>query len=209
MEDMKLITFEEEILGFHREDDIPGFMIPDTYFQFLKDGDTGPIGPILKHNVHDILALAAMMGTLTLRISSPEEAGDARVKLAVAKLQARAADPKAALTFVAEITDEDAEPEAVLRGAMLGATLLKRDASFEEAEALLVRGLGLADGSSVDAMCISEVHLMLAKLYEHQLGALDSALEHAKSCFDAEGEEGQKRRLDRIERKLERSRGEV
>ena len=206
---MKLITFEEEILGFHRGDDIPGFMIPETYFQFLKDGDTGPIGPILEHNVHDILALAAMMGTLTSRISSPEEAGDARVKLAVAKLQVRAADPKSALAFVEEITSENAEPEAVLRGAMLGATLLKRDASFEAAEALLVRGLGMAQGSGADAMCVAEVHLMLAKLYEHQLGALDSALEHAKACSDAEGEEGQRRRLDRIVRKLERSRGEV
>ena len=142
-------------------------------------------------------------------VSSPEEAGDARVKLAVAKLQVRAADPKLALAFVEEITSENAEPEAVLRGAMLGATLLKRDASFEAAEALLVRGLGMAQGSGVDAMCVAEVHLMLAKLYEHQLGALDSALEHAKACSDVEGEEGQRRRLDRIVRKLERSRGEV
>ena len=86
LEDMKLITFEEEVLGFHREGDIPGFMIPETYFQFLKDSDEEPVKPILTHNVHDILALAAMMATLERRISSPEEAAHRRGKRRVVHL---------------------------------------------------------------------------------------------------------------------------
>ncbi|MEC9466570.1 MAG: ribonuclease H-like domain-containing protein [Myxococcota bacterium] len=209
MDDVKLITFEEEILGFHREGDIPGFMIPETYFQFLKDGNADPINPILEHNVHDILALAAMMSTLARRIATPEDAGDVKVQLAVAKLQARAADPAAALAFVEELTSASEDPDSVLRGAILGATLLKRESSFEAAEQLLVRGLAAAAGNESTGPWASEAHLMLAKLYEHQLGSLTCAMKHAQGCAEAEGEPGQQRRIARIERKLEQQQREA
>ena len=38
LESMRLVNLEEEVLEFAWVDDVPGFMIPGIFFQFLKDG---------------------------------------------------------------------------------------------------------------------------------------------------------------------------
>ena len=58
---MRLVNMEEDVLSFEREDDVPGFMIPGIFFQFLKDGKGEALDPILEHNEYDILALASMV----------------------------------------------------------------------------------------------------------------------------------------------------
>jgi len=61
----------------------------------------------------------------------------------------------------------------------------------------------------VDGTNRAQVHLMLAKLYEHQLRSLNSALSHAQASLGAEDEDEQKRRLTRLSRKLESAGEEV
>ncbi|RKY77703.1 hypothetical protein DRQ07_08420 [candidate division KSB1 bacterium] len=55
-----LINIEKNILQFNREDDIPGYMIPSVYFDFVHNGITGGIEKIVTHNVYDIVSLAAI-----------------------------------------------------------------------------------------------------------------------------------------------------
>jgi len=60
--DCRLGTVESHVLGFARADDLPGFMIPGAYFDYLRRKRPGDIPRVFEHNRHDILSLAALTG---------------------------------------------------------------------------------------------------------------------------------------------------
>jgi uncharacterized protein YprB with RNaseH-like and TPR domain len=55
--DCTLTNIEREIFGFFREDDIPGYLIPSVYFDWLSSEDLTAMESVLEHNRLDILAL--------------------------------------------------------------------------------------------------------------------------------------------------------
>ena len=54
------MELEYQLLGLEREDDVPGHLIPDLYFRFIRTGDATRIHHVFHHNRHDILSLAAL-----------------------------------------------------------------------------------------------------------------------------------------------------
>jgi hypothetical protein len=56
----RLTALEREILHIHREDDIPGQMVPEFYETYLRTGNCGPLVPIVEHNRQDIVSLALL-----------------------------------------------------------------------------------------------------------------------------------------------------
>jgi uncharacterized protein YprB with RNaseH-like and TPR domain len=58
----KLGVLEEAILGQPREGDTPSWLIPQLYFDYLRDGDARRLTGVFDHNRRDILALAALAG---------------------------------------------------------------------------------------------------------------------------------------------------
>jgi uncharacterized protein YprB with RNaseH-like and TPR domain len=57
---LRLTALEREILHIHREDDIPGQMVPEFYETYLRTGNCGPLVPIVEHNRQDIISLALL-----------------------------------------------------------------------------------------------------------------------------------------------------
>jgi tetratricopeptide (TPR) repeat protein len=56
-----LKSLEIDILGVPRSaDDVPGYLIPEMYFEYLRSGDARPLSGIFYHNGMDILSLAAL-----------------------------------------------------------------------------------------------------------------------------------------------------
>jgi len=56
-----LKDLENAILHFSRtSEDVPGWMIPDIYFEYLRTGDPKQIADVIYHNAHDIVSLAAL-----------------------------------------------------------------------------------------------------------------------------------------------------
>lgn len=56
-----LQDLEQQILEIPRtSDEIPGWMIPDIYFDYLRTGNAEPIKGVLYHNGMDIVSLAAL-----------------------------------------------------------------------------------------------------------------------------------------------------
>jgi hypothetical protein len=65
---------EEHILGENRaEQDVPGWMIPQMYFDYLQTGDARPLKGIFYHNAMDILALAALTNLTAGMLAKPLE----------------------------------------------------------------------------------------------------------------------------------------
>jgi uncharacterized protein YprB with RNaseH-like and TPR domain len=52
-----LRQLEESILDDGRVTDIPGSLIPDAYFHYLRVGDERIIAPVLEHNARDVVSL--------------------------------------------------------------------------------------------------------------------------------------------------------
>jgi uncharacterized protein len=63
---------EKEIVRFWRTtDEVPGWMIPELYFTYLRSGDARPLGGVFYHNAIDILSLAALFGHVATLLKDP------------------------------------------------------------------------------------------------------------------------------------------
>jgi uncharacterized protein len=67
----RLITLEQEVLGFARVDDTPGKLAPELYFAYQTDNDATRLAGIFTHNVHDILTLATLAAHIGLMVAEP------------------------------------------------------------------------------------------------------------------------------------------
>lgn len=56
-----LHAIEGEILGIERTNDLPGFLVPDRYFDFLRTGDLEPLRAVFDHHREDVLSLARLL----------------------------------------------------------------------------------------------------------------------------------------------------
>ncbi len=60
-----LAHLEREVLSFDRTaEDVPGWLIPTLYQQYLRDGLAGPMARVFYHNREDVLSMAALAATL-------------------------------------------------------------------------------------------------------------------------------------------------
>ncbi|MCF8009071.1 MAG: ribonuclease H-like domain-containing protein [Halanaerobiales bacterium] len=61
LDSCSLSSLEENILNFQRTKDIPGYYIPNIYFEFLKSKKLELLAPIFEHNIYDILSLVTLL----------------------------------------------------------------------------------------------------------------------------------------------------
>ncbi len=64
LENCRLATLEEEILGVRREGDIPGWEIPQRYFEWLRRRDPRLLSGIFEHNRLDVISMATLTAHL-------------------------------------------------------------------------------------------------------------------------------------------------
>ncbi len=67
-----LANLEVQILHASRTDDeIPGWMIPQIYFDYLRDGDARPLQRVFYHNAMDVVSLAALLNHTSHLLEDP------------------------------------------------------------------------------------------------------------------------------------------
>ena len=71
LENCRLVNLENQILGFEREGDIPGEMIPYCYFEYLRTRRAHRLPPIFQHNALDIVSLACLTGVIPEAFRDP------------------------------------------------------------------------------------------------------------------------------------------
>ena len=63
---------EIHILGAARtEEDVPGWLIPNIYFDYLRSGDARPLKGVFYHNAMDVLAMAALLTHIAQLLAEP------------------------------------------------------------------------------------------------------------------------------------------
>jgi len=70
-----LQSLERHVMGYYREDDLPGALIPERFFRYLRSGDLDEIEAVYHHNLLDMLAMAALVSLLnrSLTIESSDD----------------------------------------------------------------------------------------------------------------------------------------
>ena len=68
-------AFFVDVLGFERVGDVPSYLIPQHWFDFLRMRDARPLKKIFEHHKNDILSLVTLVGWLSQCLSSPHGSG--------------------------------------------------------------------------------------------------------------------------------------
>ena len=61
LDNSRLMTIEKEILGIHRDGDIPGSEIPQRYFNWLRHRDARFMVDVFEHNRLDVISMALLI----------------------------------------------------------------------------------------------------------------------------------------------------
>jgi hypothetical protein len=207
----RLGDLESHILSFERSgEDIPGWLIPSIYFDYLRSGDARPLKGVFYHNAIDVLAMAALLNHMAQMLAEPygttvEHALDL---VAIGKLyEALGHFETAAELFEGGMARNDLPEEHYWSTQRRLSFLHKRQKNF--AAAIEVWQLA-AEGHQIYA------HIELAKFYEHRQRNYGEALRWTRAALDlveAPSASPRKRRewlgdlkhrLARLQRKLDR-----
>jgi hypothetical protein len=200
MPSVRLTDVEQELLGFYREDDIDGADIPGLYLAYLRGEDPSTLLPVITHNVHDLVALAAILSRLCAHFADVAPHDDPRDHLAYARVAFRASDFERVGRFAEAAVRGSDSTELAVDALSLLALVARRRGDSLAAESAWQRAL-VAAGTGRAA---ARVHLALARLYERQLKDPGRAHRHARFTFEVEGAEAHGRRLGRLRRRIER-----
>jgi len=68
--DCSLGNIEEHALGYSRNEDIPGYLVPSVYLDWLHNDEAGRLADVIAHNRQDIVSLAALMSVIAESFNS-------------------------------------------------------------------------------------------------------------------------------------------
>jgi len=205
LDDCRQGTVEKSVLGRRREgEDIPGARIPQTWIDFVREGDADRLAVVLAHNGWDLDGMAGILRT----------AAAACAQARSGPTDSAGSDPcwqdRWSLARLAEGWKDHGLEEAWIRAAVEAAPLaggrspgppaaffadalrmLKRTADWREVERLVEAGLARDPRAPW-------LHREAAILYEHRLTDLPRAMAHALRCEEPD-------RVARLERRIDAS----
>ncbi len=204
----RLAIVEQALCGVERDDDLPGYLIPERYFAYLRSRQAGLLRQVVDHNRQDIVSLARLLAVLAEQVADPRSwpASHPGDLFGLARAYARRRRPGEALTAVEAGLSADAWSRGVEAGAQLHrrmsaerARLLARLGRRDEAHAAWLEICGRGGPGAGLAW------LHVARYREHVqrdiAGALD-ACQHAAAIAERAKAWGEP--LIGIERDLER-----
>ena len=163
-------ALEREILGFRRgQDEVPGWMVPQLYVDYLQSNDARPIAGVFYHNGMDILSLAALLvhAADLLDRSLDDSTRHGLDLAAIGRIYEEMGDVQKAIAYYERSIDIGMPRNEFLRTVMRYASIHKKRSEWSHANILWKKA---ADLDNIDA-CIE-----LAMYFEHQTHDISSAL---------------------------------
>lgn len=197
----RLVTLEAEILGVMREGDIPGWEIPQLYFDWLKRRDPRLLTGIFEHNRLDVISMATLTAHLTEIVTARTLSKDTHTDdfLAAARLLLNRRDLEGTGKILSMFDEQSCADFSMLSKKKL-ASLYKRTGRLNEALQIWQE---MAACKQPDFYAISE----LAKWLEHRVSdyrraklLVENALQQ-NNAFSEEEKESLRHRLKRLQSK--------
>ena len=192
-----LRAVEDRLLGFERDDDLPGWLVPEAYLSYVRGRGGGQLEAALRHNRQDVVSLHHLHQRLMVRLAGDDvdmRAGDWLSLGRHLLRQGRRADGWRALRNSAELLED----EHSITAAIELARRLTRRGAARSAQALLEWTAGRLP---------PHPHLILARarLLEWRLADLALALDLVeRSLASGAGDRDFRRDLERRRARLRR-----
>jgi hypothetical protein len=202
----RLSTLEQQLCGYFREGDVPGFEIPARYFRYVHAGDARPLAAVFEHNRLDLLSLALVTARAAQLLDGGAPAArSAREALGMGRLYERGGMiPEAKCCFARATELEDGDEALRAEALRAYAIVARRLRQYDDAAAAWRRVLGLPVCPRPIEREASEA---LAVHLEHRRRDLASARDFAMRLLCVDGSVTRRQaaeyRLARLERKLE------
>lgn len=177
-------NIEVNILAHSRtEDDVPGWMIPQMYFDYLRSGDPKPLKRVLYHNAIDVISLAVLLNHCAAILDNPlhpeiEHPADI---IALAKLFENMNDyPMAVKLYLHGLNHEQVKKQNIPKKIIIQALerlglIYKRSGNFDAAVELWKEA---AKHKHIES------HIELAKYYEHKLKQYKPAIHWTEQAIN-------------------------
>ena len=162
LENCRLATLEEQILGVKREGDIPGWEIPQRYFDWLRRRDPRLLVDIFEHNRLDVISMATLTAHLAdiLTARALKQSAHPDDYLAAARLLLQKTGPSAVFKIL-DVLEEEVCADISQDSKKKLALLYKRTGRIDDAVHLW---RDMVECDPGDYQVVSE----LAKYLEHR-----------------------------------------
>jgi uncharacterized protein len=205
LERLKLTSVEKDILGIERMNDIPGFLAPMIYFDFLETKNPEGLLGIIKHNELDILSLVTLYIHLSLQLLRLDDEQSSKETYEVGRWYASLGESSAAKSVFSDLVDKD-KPNAIHAMHAL-AFECKKSKDWDQALMYWLEVAAKGTGAMQMEACIE-----LAKIYEHKKKDLQAGIKYSKLAqelhFNKNNEmkegfqEEIEKRINRLEKKI-------
>jgi len=170
---------EAKILGATRsQQDVPGWMVADLYFDYLHTGDARPLLGVFYHNEMDVVSLASLLNHMATLLADPLS-GSVEFGLdliAIGKLYADLGHlDRAAEIYQHGLSQDDVHQEAYWKAIEQLSFLHKKRGDPEQAMELWEQAAG--DGQIY-------AHIEMAKVYEHKQRDYPKASHWTQAAID-------------------------
>ena len=206
----RLSDIERDILGVARTgEEVPGWMVPQYYFDYLRTGDARPLGGVFYHNEVDILSLVSLFNHAAALLNDPlsSEKAESLELAAIARLYEELGEVDHAFLIYEQSLQLGLPDSFYMKTLQQYAALNRKYGNWEEAVRLWTSG---ADQGHVIS-CVE-----LSKYYEHRQRDYaqaarwaEEALKQIKGNIASSAYSGVSaaevlHRLERLARKLEK-----
>jgi tetratricopeptide (TPR) repeat protein len=178
----RLVALESELLSFLRGPDIPGAMIPRTYFDYLQRRATPALESVFTHNVHDVVSLAALTVHACDRVTLEPAQFDEPLDLySLARVLEGAGDWRRSIRLYEMALAGDIQ-EPTRKKALENLAVAYRRAGEHEQSLVLARQLmGCPEFSMVGYESAAIYYERVARNFEAALQVLEEGLTRAES----------------------------
>lgn len=200
LENCSLSTVERDILGVIRDDDVPGYLIPEIYFSYLRTKDARALKQVFEHNLQDILSLVALVSRMCFLVEDPLNNTEYGMDIfSIGKMFDEEKKYGQSTRYYAEALKHNLAEGEILEILRLSSFAYKRQGKWEEAEEIWREIIERSPEF------VYYPHEELAKYYEHYLKDYQKAETVVEEALNIEENiflrEKLQYRLNRIKRK--------
>lgn len=204
---VKLSVVEEEVLGFKRLGDVPGYLAPIIYFDYVERQDPEGIFKIIKHNEWDVLSLITLYIHLSALLLNEKNLKHADYFEIARWFSSLKESEQAIHSFENGLRNGGIKDQTMLKFHL--AMEHKKNKNYSSAVPLWEES---ANSPDFDLSLKSRIEL--AKYYEHQVKDIEVAIKFTSEALEMVEVQNQPEsrmkkheilhRLERLERKFER-----
>ncbi|MCE1246518.1 MAG: ribonuclease H-like domain-containing protein [Firmicutes bacterium] len=212
LDSCSLTSLETSVLDFKREDDVPGYLIPDLFFQYIRNKDFQPLDIVFQHNLFDIVSMAVLIARMWSHLELAECGNLCGTEyFSLGRIYEIRGDEEKALSFYQKARNSQLPRHTKAKITENIASILKKRKDHSQAVQMWEE---MAGESELDITPFVE----LAKYYEHTAKDIQKAIEYTDKAWEITSRkrnagfmssyyaesEALKKRKERLRKKLEK-----